>query len=58
MTNFEKYKEEILKHTVERLAVTKDNKITDCLMINCVRCKFDKFHCSKELTEWLYQEIE
>lgn len=62
MTNFEKYKEEILKRTVTGFVLTKDGEITSCGKLEgCEKCKF--YHglysnCVRDITEWLYQEAE
>lgn len=61
MTNFEKYKDEILALTEKGkiFALLDDNKIYACSKVDdCSRCKFSKSEngCLVETMKWLYQE--
>lgn len=56
MKNWEKYEEAIKRVTANRLAITNDGKITDCLYIECEDCKFADVYCNQAITEWLYEE--
>ena len=56
MTNFEKYKDEILEvlKTTNRLAITRDNKIVPCFSIPCDECiLYLKYKgCSEGWQKW------
>ena len=57
MTNFEKYKDEILKlteHTCHFGLV--NGRLLSCYEMNCSNCKFDVKNCVKTRFQWLYEE--
>lgn len=58
MTNFEFYKEEILKMISEGKSIAlKDNKPVSCAAIDCEDCEFDgEIRCYKNMFKWLYGE--
>ena len=58
MTNFEKYKNEILEFASEgqNVAVTRDNEIKKCIHTNCSDCIFRAHNCIESRIKWLYKE--
>ena len=62
MTNFEKYKDEILEiaNTSEHGFSLCDGKIEKCATASCEICKFDNNDCSCEsaMLKWLYEEAD
>ena len=56
MTNFEKYKDEILKHGHSSFGM-KDGNIGSCCDITCSDCYFSGNPiCSTEILDWLFEE--
>ena len=57
MTNFEYYKEEILKlvDDYQDFGIF-NNKPVACQRLNCDECQLDKENCTKGLFDWLYAE--
>lgn len=60
MTNFERYKYEILK-TIEQgdNPALKNGNITPCSTIKCIECEFSTVNgCLKRFIKWLYAEAK
>lgn len=56
MTNYEKYKDEILKHGHSSFGM-KDGNIGSCCDITCSDCYFfSNPICSAEILDWLFEE--
>lgn len=61
MTNFEKYKEDILKIVNENCCspAKKDGVIVACAGLDCKKCDFgDASKCRKNFLNWLYEDDE
>lgn len=61
MTNFEKYKEDILKIVNENCCspAKKDGVIVACAGLDCKKCDFgDASKCRKNFLNWLYKDDE
>ena len=61
MTNFEKYKEDILKSVNENCCspAKKDGVIVACAGLDCKKCDFgDASKCRKNFLNWLYEDDE
>lgn len=61
MTNFEKYKEDILKIANENCCspAKKDGVIVACAGLDCKKCDFgDASKCRKNFLNWLYEDDE
>jgi hypothetical protein len=64
MTNYEKYKDELLKHVIARADIGLEihtNKLIDCSDLHCEKCKFNAngmFMCKnvREMEKWLNSE--
>lgn len=58
MTNFEKYKDEILKITESNSNLAKkDGVVVACVDLDCKDCDFDGIdECRKNRFNWLYEE--
>ena len=59
MTNFEKYKDELIKKVILETAIAIDihtNKVVDCIDINCEDCKFNISNNGCGMEEWLNSE--
>lgn len=59
MTNFEKYKDEIMKIATESLSspAMKDGIIVACVELNCEECDFnDAGECRENFINWLYED--
>ena len=60
MTNYEKYKDEIISRIVDDFAMTKDGEITYCDEANCENCAFFSgvrpSKCIPKIEEWLNKE--
>lgn len=58
MTNFEKYKDEILRIAAESSSTPalKDGKIIACKGISCEECDFCAGNCRKDQFNWLYED--
>lgn len=59
MTNFEKYKDEIIKIATESnsFPALKDGKIVACISITCEECDFDnRGDCRENQFDWLYED--
>ena len=58
MTNFEKYKDEILKITESNSNLAKkDGVVVACAHLNCGTCDFDGIdECRKNQFKWLYED--
>ena len=60
MTNYEKYKDEIISRIVDDFAMTKDGEITYCDETNCENCAFFSgsrpSQCIPKIEEWLNEE--
>lgn len=62
MTNFEKYKDEILRftsHSIGDIALV-NGELTDCTMTPCDDCQFfcSKHQCPTPFINWLYEEYK
>ena len=59
MTNFEKYKDEILKITETNSPIAlKNNKPCNCKGRFCQDCDFNMNHCIVDSIRWLYEEYK
>lgn len=62
MTNFEKYKDDILGLPEDSCATVMNGKIVDCNEILCSQCDLpidgETSKCSYRFMEWLYQEAK
>lgn len=62
MTNFEKYKDEILEivNSGSNIALDIDgNKVIACKNLSCENCEFqDEPDCTQSFVKWLYEEYE
>lgn len=62
MTNYEKYKDEIISRIVDDFAMTKDGEITYCDETNCENCAFFSgvrpSRCIPKIEEWLNKEYQ
>ena len=62
MTNYEKYKDEIISRIVDDFAVTKDGELSYCNDIQCEDCIFFGGHhpskCVLKIEEWLNEECD
>lgn len=62
MTNFEKYKDEILALVEKRkgFALRNDNKIFACIGNSCNECKFlnGENGCINTMIKWLYEDVK
>ena len=61
MTNFEKYKKEILhiaKNNAKMAVSTKSLKPQYCIDTECTQCLFPSEACDTALIEWFYQEYQ
>lgn len=61
MTNYEKYKDEIIKKLIDCNEITIDieGKIKTCHTIGCAQCKFyNKGGCQNVRDKWLEEEYE
>lgn len=59
MTNFEKYKDELIKKAILETAIAIDihtNKVVDCPDITCEDCKFNISDNGCGMEEWLNSE--
>lgn len=57
MTNFEKYKDELINVLMEKMAVGEDGKIRDCDDTSCRCCIFnEKGNCRTAIKDWLCEE--
>lgn len=59
MTNFEKYKDEILRITTESNSnpAMKDGAIVACIRLNCKECDFnDAGKCRENCFNWFYED--
>lgn len=58
MTNFEKYKEDILRIIAfnSSTPVLKDGKITACVGLDCEECDFYADNCRENQFNWLYED--
>lgn len=59
MTNFEKYKDELIKKAILETAIAIDihtNKVVDCPDITCEDCKFNISDNGCGIEEWLNSE--
>lgn len=59
MTNFEYYKDEILRIiNLDKKIGLQNGKPTHCGMIGCYKCDLEGITCGKGLINWLYEEYE
>lgn len=62
MTNYEKYKDEIISRIVDDFAMTKDGEITYCDEMDCENCAFFSgvrpSRCIPKIEEWLNKEYQ
>lgn len=61
MTNFEKYKDDLLDLIKGRHLLTialKDGKLSRCGLVDCVDCEFHRGSCGENLIKWLAEEAE
>lgn len=61
MTNFEKYKKEILEieNNFGRIAMDRHKKrICPCSELSCGDCEFCDVYCETNLFNWLYEEYQ
>lgn len=59
MTNFEKYREEILKisENGNSFAVPRQTRVPmECIYVSCRDCLFDGRYCQSAKARWLYEE--
>lgn len=59
MTNFEKYKDELIKKAILETAMAIDthtNKVVDCIDIDCEDCKFNISNNGCAMEKWLNSE--
>ena len=59
MTNFEKYKEDILRIATENNSspAMKDGAVVACIGLNCKECDFnDAGKCKENFFNWLYED--
>lgn len=59
MTNFEKYKDEILKIVTENHSslAKKDGAVVSCMEVSCKECDFDAVGiCGENRLRWLYED--
>lgn len=61
MTNFEKYKDEILKIATEThdIPAMEDGRLQKCSLTSCEMCKFeddDRNGCGGNFVKWLYED--
>lgn len=61
MTNYEKYKDEIISRIVDDFAVTKDGTPSFCEDMRCEDCFFEKHQkgeCASMVEKWLNKECD
>lgn len=61
MTNYEKYKDEIIKKLIDcnEITVDREGKIETCSTISCGECKFyNKGGCQNARNQWLKEEYK
>ena len=60
MTNFEKYKDDILGLPENTIVALADGKIVDCNKLVCKDCDLDsdKVNCNYAFVRWLYEEAK
>lgn len=58
MTNFEKYKDEIMKIATEsnEAPAIEDGMLTACRGLPCEECDFNEDNCVTSLFNWLYED--
>lgn len=60
MTNFEKFKNEILSLSENAVPALKDGEIIDCNQVRCKKCDlyYTEFNCGYAFVRWLYEEAD
>lgn len=60
MTNFEKYKDDILGLPENTIIAVADGKIVNCNKLECKNCDLDsdKVNCNYGFVRWLYEEVD
>ena len=60
MTNYEKYKDEIISRIVDDFAITKNGEISFCSDLKCDDCVFWKVGetCIPKIKKWLNEECD